>query len=305
MMRIVAIGECMVELSPLELAEVFQLSYAGDTLNTAWYLRRLLKPKYQIEYFTAVGSDLVSDQMLNFFKRSGIETENILRRHGKSVGLYMIRLYRGERSFTYWRSNSAAQSLASAEMPLQTSLARADLAYFSGITLAILPLKDRKTLMKVLHDFRRQGGIVAFDPNLRPTLWNSTEDMTQVVMKAAAISDIVLPSYEDEAKWYGDKDLSATVDRYTAVKVKCCVVKNGPGRILAFNKGQYVSYDPIKNLKVIDTTAAGDSFNAGFIAAHLQGSDLFDAVQAGSSLAEKVIEKSGALVDLDFKNFLV
>ena len=87
--------------------------------------------------------------------------------------------------------------------------------------------------------------------------------------------------------------------RYAAAGVNCCVVKNGSGRIYAFDTGQHVFHEPVQDVRVVDSTAAGDSFNAGFIAARLHGADLRDAVQAGAALAAQVIAKFGALVDLD------
>ena len=118
MFSIVAIGECMVELAPVANGEQFNMGYAGDTFNTAWYLRRLLGKDYQINYFTAIGTDALSDKMLRFFKHAGIGTDCILRRDARGVGLYMIQLQDGERSFSYWRSDSAARTLAADPVPL-------------------------------------------------------------------------------------------------------------------------------------------------------------------------------------------
>ena len=244
MTRIVAIGECMVEMAPVATEGQFCLGYAGDTLNTAWYLRRLLGAGDQIDYFTAVGNDAISEKMLGFLQQAGIGTERILRRDDKSVGLYMIQLQDGERSFCYWRSNSAARTLAADPVPLQAALDGADLAYFSGITLAILPPADRSRFLTVLRQFRSGGGIVVFDPNLRPKLWASPDEMTQAVMQAAAVSDIALPSYDDEAHWFGDGSPEATLQRYAAAQVGCCIVKNGSGRILAGDGGQRMICDP-------------------------------------------------------------
>jgi 2-dehydro-3-deoxygluconokinase len=299
MKRILAIGECMVELAPLSTEGQFCFSFAGDTLNTAWYLQRLLGADNKIDYFTAIGTDAISDKMLSFLTHAGIGTNFILRRDDKGVGLYMIQLQAGERSFSYWRGESAARTLAVDPSPLQAALDDADLAYFSGITLAILPPTDRIGVLTVLRQFRSGGGIVVFDPNLRPKLWTSPDEMTHAVMQAAAVSDIVLPSYEDEAKWFGDDSPEETLQRYTAAQVGCCIVKNGSGRIFAFDDGQRMICDPVQDVTLVDTTAAGDSFNAGFIAAHLQGADLRDAVQAGASLAARVIAKFGALVEID------
>ena len=299
MTRIVAIGECMVEIAPVATEGRFRLSYAGDTLNTAWYLRRLLGSGDQIDYFTVVGTDVISDKMLSFLQQAGIGTEYIFRHDNRSVGLYLIQLQAGERSFSYWRNDSAARTLAADPVRLQVALDGADLVYFSGITLAILPPVDRTSLLTVLRRFRSGGGIVVFDPNLRPKLWTSPDEMAHAVMQAAAVSDIALPSYDDEANWFGDDSLEATLHRYASARVGCCIVKNGSGRILACDNGYRMICDPIQDVTLVDSTAAGDSFNAGFIAARLQGADLLDAVQSGASLAAQVIEKFGALVEVD------
>lgn len=297
MTRLVALGECMVELAPIATERQFRMGFAGDTLNTAWYLRRLLGSNHQIDYFTAVGTDVVSEHMIGFLKQAGIGTEHILRRADKSVGLYMIQLHGGERSFSYWRSDSAARSLAADPQPLQAALEGADFAYFSGITLAILPPEDRIRFLTVLRWFRDSGGCVVFDPNLRPKLWASLQEMTAAVMQAAAVSDITLPSYDDEAQWFGDENPAATLERYLCAQRGCCVVKNGADRLLVAEGGQRFGCDPNPDVRVVDSTAAGDSFNAGFIAARLQGAGLRDAVQAGASLAAQVVVKRGALVE--------
>ena len=298
MTRIVAIGECMVEMAPVASEGQFRMGYAGDTLNTAWYLRRLLGAGDQVDYFTAIGTDAISDKVMDFLQQAGIGTECILRRDDKGVGLYMIQLQDGERSFSYWRSDSAARTLAAEPAPLRATLDDADAAYFSGITLAILPPADRTNLLTALRWFRSGGGIVVFDPNLRPTLWTSPDEMTYTVMQAAAVSDIVLPSYDDETLWFGDNNLEETLDRYIRAHVGCCIVKNGANRILAADGGQCLGYYPNSNVKVVDSTAAGDSFNAGFIAASLQGANLREAVQAGALVAAQVVAKRGALVDI-------
>ncbi|MDC0431352.1 sugar kinase [Paracoccaceae bacterium] len=302
MTRLVALGECMVEMAPIATECQFRMGFAGDTLNTAWYLRRLLGPDDQIDYFTAVGTDAVSEHMISFLKHAGIGTKHILRRADKSVGLYMIQLQGGERSFSYWRSDSAARTLSADPQPLQAALEGADFAYFSGITLAILPPEDRIGFLTVLRRFRDSGGCVVFDPNLRPKLWASLQEMTKAVMQAAAVSDIALPSYDDEAQWFGDENPTATLERYLRAQVGCCVVKNGADRLLVAEGVQRFSCDPKPNVRVVDSTAAGDSFNAGFIAARLHGADLRDAVQAGASLAAQVVAKRGALVETALSN---
>lgn len=298
MTRIVSIGECMIEMAPQTQRHSYQLGFAGDTLNTAWYLRQLMPDSDHIEFMTTVGDDALSDQMVAFLSDAAIGTSHIARRKNLTVGLYMIQLADGERSFSYWRGQSAARSLAQDQGVMAQALSNAEIAYFSGITLAILPSEDRSKLLAALSEFRRGGGIVVFDPNLRLRLWDTAQEMTQAVMAAAAVSDIVLPSHEDEAHWFKDSSPEATAQRYADQGAQTVVVKNGPDRIVVQQGGILSEHDPVRVADIVDTTAAGDSFNAGFLAGWSKGQTLDQAIMTASRVAAHVIQYRGALVPL-------
>lgn len=295
--RFLSIGECMVEMAPTA-GNDYRLGFAGDTLNTAWYARRTFNRQWDIAYLTAVGEDAISDRMIGFIRDAGIETGFIQRLPDCTVGLYLIQLDNGERSFAYWRSDSAARRLADDPALLETALESANLIYFSGITLAILSPQCRVTLLDSLAAARRNGATVAFDPNLRPRLWDTPGTMRQTVMEAAKVSDILLPSFEDEATFFGDATPEATARRYAGPGAPLVVVKNGGGDILSLSAGQVENFSPARVDTIVDTTAAGDSFNAGFLATYLESGNLGRAIADGAALAARVITQRGALVDL-------
>ncbi|MEQ8481449.1 MAG: sugar kinase [Hoeflea sp.] len=293
--RFLSIGECMVEMAPAADGN-FGMGFAGDTLNTAWYVRRELGEDWDVAYFTAVGNDAISNRMIAFLDASHITTGLIRRIPDRTVGLYLIQLDNGERSFAYWRSESAARRLAADAEVLKSSLAAADLIYFSGITVAILPPSERQTLLTAIAGARANGATIAFDPNLRPRLWEDADTMRNAVMDAAAVSDILLPSFEDEASAYEDRDIEDTARRYAGQGVPVVIVKNGAGEMLALDRGNIQRFKPDPVASVVDTTAAGDSFNAAYLASYLRSGELRPALEAGAALAARVIGRRGALV---------
>jgi len=296
--RFVSIGECMVELSPAADPETFRVGYAGDTFNTAWYVKRLA-PDWQSSFVTRVGMDSASDKMLAMIEQSGVETHNIAKSKERSVGLYMISLQNGERSFSYWRDNSAARQLADDPDKLWAAVVDGDILYFSGITMAILDVSGRDTLLQVLEDARRSGKTVVFDSNLRPRLWSSAQDMKQTVMRASAISDIVLPSYDDERDHFGDVSMDATLQRYLDAGPSTVIVKNGGGNILYSHVGETGTVSPRPAESIVDTTSAGDSFNAGFLVGLYKSETVSDAIRLGIRVAAQVIGQKGALVPVE------
>ena len=274
-MRVVCIGECMVELAPAGLGLLRQ-GFAGDTFNTAWYLRRL-RPGDQVDYLSAVGTDALSDALLDFMQGAGIGTAHVARRADLTVGLYLIRLDHGERTFSYWRGQSAARTFADEPEALARGLAGAGLVVFSGITLAILEVARRQVLLDAV---RASGAVVAFDPNLRPRLWPGRAEMAAWIRRAAGMADIVLPSFDEEAALHGDAGPEVTLARYRGLGPAVVVVKNGGGRVWAWDRSEgMVSHDPAR-VEPVDSTAAGDSFNAGFLAARFGGAGLSDSLAA-------------------------
>ncbi|WP_428644010.1 sugar kinase [Roseibium sp.] len=293
--RFVAIGECMVEFSPTREG-TYAIGFAGDTFNTAWYARQLAGPAdLEVAYFSAVGDDELSRQLTVFMQEAGISPKlKIIGDAGP--GMYMIFLNNGERSFQYWRSQSAARHLAD-DLENLPDVDGGDVVYFSGITIAILPEAGRERLLEALRHAAAKGAEVVFDPNLRPRLWQSEEDMCRWTMKAAALSGIVLPSFEDEARHFGDKDAQATADRYLANGARLAVVKNGEDPVVVQSAdGDGFRYQPEAATRVVDTTAAGDSFNAAFLVEYLGRPRPREAVRAGCALARHVIGHRGALV---------
>lgn len=292
-MRVVSVGECMVELSGAGKG-LWRQGFAGDAFNTAWYLRALLPKDGRVDYLTCVGQDAISAAMLAFIEAAGIGTSCIKRHPTRAPGLYMIDLKDGERSFTYWRDSSAARCLADDPVHLAGCFADADLIYFSGITLAILAPDRRQTLLEALA---AAPGRVAFDSNMRLRLWADQAEMCDWIMRGAAVADIALPSFDEEAQYFGDKTPRQTAERYLKAGVAEILVKNGGSDMLGHSAaGDWLDLPCGARLAPVDTTGAGDSFNGGYLSARLAGLDMAAAVERGHATASRVIMRPGALI---------
>jgi 2-dehydro-3-deoxygluconokinase len=293
MTRVACIGECMIELREAE-GGLYARGYGGDTLNTAVYLARL---GMAVDYITALGDDPISDQMIADWASEGVGTERVVRLPGKLPGLYMIRTdSNGERRFLHWRENSAARSLMdlAATSDILGSLAGYEMIYFSAITLSIFAEHGRARLIAALQQARQQGARVAFDTNFRARGWPDLDVARAAYRDAFEVADIVLASTEDLLPLYPDEDPENLMARI--VNPEALLKLSEPKSIVRFEGRLHdIKAEPIVG-DVVDTTAAGDSFAAAYIAARLAGADPIEASRAGHRLAGVVVGHPGAII---------
>lgn len=297
--NIACIGEVMIELIASG-PQGPQLNVAGDTYNTAVYLRRLLGDHdCQVSYVTALGQDGFSDRILTHMTGENLDTSRVEIRPDLVPGLYAIETDdAGERRFTYWRGQSAARTMFQAPCQITLDHLRAfDLLYLSGISLAVMAQDTRRALFDFLDDYRAQGGLVGFDSNYRPRLWDSQEQAQEVMTQIWDRSDIALPSIDDEMDLFGDDTEQGVVERFAGFPVQFGALKRGAqGPHSLSPLDQMPSYAPAQ--KVVDTTAAGDSFNGAYLAALVLGKAQGKALKFAHDTAAKVITQHGAIVDV-------
>lgn len=305
--KIAIIGECMIELNGKPFGNMLQ-TFGGDSLNSAVYLARAAKQQVQINYVTAMGSDALSEGMIQRWQEEGINTQFVLTDNARQPGLYLIQLDdQGERTFLYWRNQSAARYMLQHRdfELLTTKLEKMDMVYLSGISLAILPEKDRKTLLTLLRKLSEKGVEIAFDSNFRPALWPQNEDWKTVkdhYAELLSFCDLALVTFDDEQAIWQDISPEAALNRLEHAGVKKAVIKLGAEGCLYKNLQKkesdalFITTTPIE--EVVDTTSAGDSFNAGYLSGHLTGLEPERCCVRGHQLASAVIQSQGAIVPL-------
>ena len=313
--KIAAVGECMIERA--EMGTDFKHApacskqgsvpgvprkYSGDTLNTLTYMARLLdQGRAELFYVTAVGMDAGSAAMLAAWEEEGINTAFVRRFRDKLPGSYTISTGPdGERRFSYDRDESAARELFRDDYAesLSGSLKGLKLLYLSGISVAILPPHDRESLLNLLQTLRRAGVIIVYDPNYRAVLWASPGEAREWTGRVYQETDVAMPGFDDEKALFNDATPEHACKRLADLGIAEVVVKNGPAPCTVAT-GQAASLFPVTvQERVVDTTAAGDSFNAAYISSRLCGCDVAASVRAGHNLAGAVIRYPGAIIPL-------
>ncbi|HCH00866.1 MAG TPA: ketodeoxygluconokinase [Vibrio sp.] len=296
--RVAVIGECMVELQKAG-DELYKQSFGGDTLNTALYLSRLTNKDITTSYVTGLGKDPFSQAMLEAWDKEVIDTSHVHISEKKLPGLYSISTTDdGERSFQYWRSDAAARYwlLEQSETAVIDTLSQYDLIYLSGVSLAILHKEALDKLVTVLTTCKAQGCKIAFDNNYRPALWETPQQAQQAYQAILKLTDIAFLTYDDEEMLYGDTSEQQAIDRTQAFGVNEIVIKRGGEACFVITQDERIEVAPQKVDNIVDTTAAGDSFSAGYLAKRLTGGSLLESAQMGHKLAGTVICFRGAII---------
>ena len=294
--RVVAVGEALIEFVRGGDGR-FGIGCAGDSFNVAVYLARA---GIDAAFATALGDDPYSDAILALAAAEGVASDLVLRTRGRLPGLTVVDAdTAGTRRRYDWGADAPARDLF--ELPewgrVAEGLTKAKLVYFSGITLSLYSNTGLGRFLALIEMVRQQGVKVAFDGNFRPRGWRGDLSRTRAVfMEALKRIDMALPAYDDEAVLWGDPSPEATVERLQAFGIAEIVVKNGPNSALVASGGRN-EFIPVPEVVVpVDTTAAGDSFNAAYIAARMSGKGPAEAAAAAHRLAAQVIRHRGALM---------
>ena len=281
MTRVVAIGECMVELSAAGDG-LLRRRFAGDAYNTAVYLKRT-RPQIEVSFLTVAGDDPLSSEMRRAWAAEGILDDLAFTDPQRRPALYLIETdAAGDRRLHYWRGESAA-------------LEKADLVYISGVSFAILPPEERMDAVYFLTGLKGKA-LIAFDPNVRPALWESPRAAASLFEVFTDIADMVLPSRQDMETLYGPAPAHEHLARIVDLGGREVALTCEGDDALVHHHGKTCALTP-PAARVVDTSGGGDSFNGAYLAARLTGAEPVEAARLGLALAARVVGKPGALID--------
>lgn len=297
--NVAMVGECMIEMRAVSASD-FSQTFGGDTLNTAVYLARLNPDaRIAVQYVTAIGADSFSDAMRQLWCDEGVGSQHVRVIKDALPGLYVIQTdTHGERRFVYWRGQAAARRMFDGPEAdnMLMALADYDYLYLSGISLAILTPDGRARLLKAIAQARKSGTRIVFDNNFRPHLWPDANAARQAYSEILRLTDLALITWDDDEALFGYADVEALFHAYARFGVGEVVLKRGAASCLIDCDGERFEVPAESVSNIVDTTAAGDSFSAGYLSCRLQGGEPDLAAQWGHQLAAQVVQHRGALI---------
>lgn len=300
--RVAAIGECMVELQERPDGGITQ-SFGGDTFNTAAYMARLGEGLGTfVDYVSALGDDPFSDAMAAFWRAQGVDDRLVLRRPGRRPGLYFIKTdAAGERRFFYWRGEAAVREAfeTSGSDAILEALAGYSNIYLSGISLAVLKPQSRARLLARLAQLAGQGVTIDFDCNYRPLLWEDVETTRKVYEEVIGFASRVMVTVEELEVLGIEPTPEAGAAHFAAMPRLETVIKDGAKPCTLIHGGTVETVPAITVDKVVDTTAAGDSFSAAYLLGRSLGLAPADAARRAHVVAGAVVQHRGAIIPKD------
>lgn len=290
---IISLGEPLVEFNAEAVGgprtgSLFSIGFGGDSSNFAVAASRL---GGRSGYLTKVGGDSFGGLLQELWHEEGVDGSHVIVDPARPTGLYFIMRYGAASEFVYRRSDSAASTLAATDLP-DGWVESARLLHVTGITQAISGSAS-ETVFAAIERARAADTLVCYDPNIRPAIW-PIHTARAVARHTISMVDVVLPNLEEGRLLTGYEEPSAIAQEMLELGAPLVVLKmGGSGAIVATEEG----LTPIPSLQVraTDPTGAGDTFDAAFAVARVEGRDPVDCAMFASAAASRVVQSLGAV----------
>lgn len=275
---------------PLEQAMSFTKRTAGAETNFAIGMARL---GLRVAWCSRLGSDSLGRYLLAEMQREGVDCTRVACDPAQRTGFqFKGRVDDGsDPAIEYHRKGSAASQMGPADVDAQW-LRGARHLHATGVFAAI-SATARAAAHKTLEVMRAAGRSISFDPNLRPTLWASPEEMRREINALALQADWVLPGIEEGRFLTGEDTPEGIAHWYRERGARLVTVKLGPAG--AYYDGEQgrglVAGFPVR--EVVDTVGAGDGFAVGVVSALLEGRSVVDAVRRGAWIGARAVQVLG------------
>ena len=298
---ILSCGEALIDMLPrtTTLGEPAFSPYAGGAVfNTAIALGRLGAP---VGFFSGLSTDMLGEVLTDTLAASHVDT-SLAARSGRPTTVAFVRLVNGQATYAFYDENTAGRMLAEHDLPALPDAVSC--VFVGGISLIHDPAAS--TYATLQSRAAGQGRVTMIDPNIRPGSIPDRASYTKRIAAMMAVADIVKLSDEDLHWLEGDGDLTALARGLIAKGAKLVLITEGAkgARAVTATQDRFVGATPVT---VADTVGAGDTFNAGVLAAlhaagaltkpgiaALDGATLDAALSLGTRAAAVTVSRPGA-----------
>jgi len=280
--RIICIGEGLIEL---DQGRPSPAGFAGEALATEWYLRRLVPDDWRVGFLTRLGTDAGSRALAAYLARSGLDCPEVPPDPRRGVGQYLLARQDGRQRFCHWISDSAAHGLMREPAAVRAALEGADMVVLGGDMLAVLPPAHRYALLALLAEMKPPLALI---PASRLGLWPDAATAREVIGLTAVLARIVLTTARAENALFHDASAVATAARYARMGAGQVVVLQPEGRAVLGMDGQ------LSSVSALGAASAPEAYNAGYIAATMQGASAQDACTLAAQVADRAVARRGA-----------
>jgi 2-dehydro-3-deoxygluconokinase len=275
---------------PLEQVARFSKRTAGAETNFAIGMARL---GLRVGWASRLGTDSMGRYLLAEMQREGVDCSRVVCDAGQRTGFqFKGRVTDGsDPPVEYHRKGSAASRMGPQDVDAAW-LRSARHLHATGVFPAI-SASARAAAQETLDVMRAAGGTISFDPNLRPSLWASAEEMRREINALACQADWVLPGLEEGRFLTGESTPEGIARYYRQRGARLVAVKLGPEGAYydALQGSGHVPGFPVR--EVVDTVGAGDGFAVGVVSALLEGRSVAQAVRRGAWIGARAVQVPG------------
>jgi 2-dehydro-3-deoxygluconokinase len=287
---LLCMGEPMQEFNQQPNAETFLRGHGGDTSNAAIAAAR---QGASVGYITAIGQDAPGDSFMQLWSREDVETATVKRDPHAATAVYFVTHGPQGHSFSFHRTGSAASRYTPADVP-EAAIRSARILHLSGISQAI-STNACDACFHALHTARTAGVGISYDTNLRLKLWPRAR-AAAIMHTAIAMADFCLPSLDDATELTGLADPDAIADFYLKLCPVVLLKLGRAGAMLATRSTR--RRIAAHQVQAVDATGAGDTFAGAFLARHLAGDTLEQAVRYANAAAALSTTGYGAVAPI-------
>ena len=285
----------MIEISNTKNNHYIQ-SFAGDTLNFSAYLD---KKKIKVDYLTSIGKSKINKNLFDLFKLKKISTKLVNIHRNKESGLYLIQNYKnGEKQFYYWRDDSAAKEYLNNlnYNKLISKFTKYDYVYFSGITLSLFSKEKIMNFYEFIKVLKQKKIKIVFDLNIRLNRWSNKLQLNKTLNLFLPLVSILFGTGEDMKSWKNNYNLFFFNKIINKNNIQHAIYRKNASYNYAFiaNK-HFTNFNKVRNA-IIDSSGAGDGFNAAYISEFVTTQNIIKSLKAGHNLGSKVVMKKGAII---------